>query len=93
MRRPLPRDRHVPTATAQIGPATDEQLKEKACALRKALDCEACDCEACDCEYIERGSTRVGAMIVTLGEFKLEVPPSATLGEFKLERAAAERDV
>jgi hypothetical protein len=34
------------------------------------------DFEACDCEYLERGSTRAGATIVTLGEFKLEVPPT-----------------
>ena len=40
---------------APIGPATDEQFEEKACALRKALDFEACDCE-----YLERGSTRAG---------------------------------
>ncbi|HWO22467.1 MAG TPA: hypothetical protein VNO30_27100 [Kofleriaceae bacterium] len=44
----------------QIGPATDEQLKEKACALRKALDFEGCDCE-----YLERGATRGGATLVT----------------------------
>jgi hypothetical protein len=43
--------------------------------------------------HLERGSTRAGVTIVTLGEFKLEVPLSATLGEFKLERAAAERCV
>jgi hypothetical protein len=42
-----------------IGPATDELLKQKACALRKALDFEACDCE-----YLERGSTRAGVTIV-----------------------------
>ena len=73
---------------AQIGPATDERLKEKASALRKAFDFESCDCES-----LERGSTHAGARIVTLGEFKLEVPPSATLGEFKLKCAAAERYV
>jgi hypothetical protein len=39
-----------------IGPATDEQLKEKACALRKAL--------ACDREYLEHGSTRADVTIV-----------------------------
>jgi hypothetical protein len=44
----------------QIQSATDAQLKERACALRKALDFEGCDCE-----YLERGSTRGGATIVT----------------------------
>ena len=41
-----------------IGPAT-EQLEEKACALREALDFEASDRE-----YLERGSTRAGVTIV-----------------------------
>ncbi len=44
----------------QVQAATDEQRKERACALRKALDFEGCDCE-----YLERGSTRGGATIVT----------------------------
>ncbi|HWO19661.1 MAG TPA: hypothetical protein VNO30_12830 [Kofleriaceae bacterium] len=34
-------------------------------------------------------SRALGPLPTTLGEFKLEVSPSATLGEFKLERAAA----
>ena len=62
------RGRLVPAARRADRPATGEQLKEKACALRKAFDFEACDCE-----YLERGSTRAGATSATLGEFKLEV--------------------
>lgn len=44
---------------AELGSATEEQLKEKACELRKALG------GGCDCEYLELGSTRGGATLVT----------------------------
>jgi YD repeat-containing protein len=40
--------------------ATPEQLKDKACALRKALGFEGCDCE-----YLELGSTRAAVTLVT----------------------------
>jgi hypothetical protein len=45
---------------AQLDPVTDDQLKEKACALRMALGFDECDCE-----YLQRGSTRAGVTLVT----------------------------
>jgi hypothetical protein len=57
--------RYLDTITFQLpavelGSVTEEQLKDKACALRQALGFEGCDCE-----YLELGSTRGGATLVT----------------------------